>query len=257
MEIKKLTALKRKKYRQAEGLFLCEGIRLLEEAVKSNYLPEKVYYSAALLSERGQNVVKSFRQNKLAVHDISVKELERIENTQSSQGIIGVFKIREYNLEQQLNMGMRKLLVCDNINDPGNLGTLMRSAAAFGFTPVITSTKTVEISNPKTLRAGMGACFNLPFIEKLAPELIVEKLREFGYKLILADVKGEDLDGLKPLPDKLALIIGSEAVGGSNIFGKNADYAVKIPMSKNVESLNAAMAGTALMFWLNNLERIS
>ncbi|MEE9442723.1 MAG: RNA methyltransferase [candidate division Zixibacteria bacterium] len=256
-EIKKLTVLKRKKYRQAEGLFLCDGVRLLEEAEKSNYHPEKVYYSAARLNERGLKLVKSFERNKIAVHDISVKDIERIVSTKSSQGIVGVFKSRKYNLEQHLNRGMRRLLVCDNINDPGNLGTLMRSAAAFGLAPVITSTKTVEINNPKTMRASMGACFSQPFIEKLAPELIVEKLKESGYKLLLADINGENLNNLKSLPGKLALIIGSEAVGGDDVFENNADYAVRIPMSKNVESLNAAMAGTALMFWLNNSERTS
>jgi TrmH family RNA methyltransferase len=255
-EIKKLTALKKKKYRHSEDLFLCEGVRLLEEAQKSNFYPEKVYYSKASLNERGQKLVQLLKQNKIPIYDIGNKEIERVISTKSSQGIVGVFKPRKYNLEQQLNQGTRKLLVCDNINDPGNLGTLMRSAAAFGFSPVITSTKTVEINNPKTMRASMGACFNLPYIEKQPPELIVEKLKEFGFKLLLADVKGKILNNLNSFSGKVALIIGSEADGGSDTFEQNADYVVRIPMSQNVESLNAAMAGTALMFWLNNSERM-
>lgn len=255
-EIKKLTALKRKKYRQSEGLFLCEGVRLLEEAEKSNFLPEKVYYSITRLNERGQQLVKSLKEKDIATFDINTKDIERIISTKSSQGIVGVFKPRNYKLEQQLNPSVRKLLVCDNINDPGNLGTLMRSAAAFGFAPIITSTETAEINNPKTMRASMGACFSLPYIEKLSPEEIVSKLRDSGFKLVLADANGEDLSNLNSQTAKLALTIGSEAVGGSELFKKNADFVVRIPISKNVESLNAAMAGTVLMFWLNNSERM-
>jgi len=254
-EIKYLTSLQSKKGRKKEGRFLLEGVRLLEDALEANYLPQTVLYAPSEMTERGGELVKKFVARKVTAQTISARECNKLADTKTSQGIIALFSLPRHTLQQQLAKGYRKILVCDGIGDPGNLGTLIRSAAAFRFDMVVTTTGSAEAGNPRTVRAGMGAFFRIPVIDGVDPGELVSELYKAEYVIYNADVKGKYIYPALPIADRLALVIGSEASGTGAVLAGEARYRVKVPMAKNVESLNSAMAGTVLMFWFDSLER--
>lgn len=251
-EIKYLKSLNLKKYRIAERSFLAEGVRLLEETLKTNYKPLMVLYSPRQLSNRGFKVIEAFSGQKVEIKKITASESKRIAGTKSSPGIMAIFPFREFNLEQQLATKPRRILVCDRINDPGNLGTLMRSASAFEFDLIITTDGSAEITNPKTIRAGMGAYFRLPSVDGVSADLTQEKLTAAGFKIFCADIKGDSIEQLAALPPQVALVIGAEVSGLNPAFRNDFNQMLRIPMSKNIDSLNAAIAGSILMYWLKS-----
>jgi TrmH family RNA methyltransferase len=254
-EIKYLTSLQTKKGRKKEGRFLIEGVRLLEDALAADYLPHTILYAPSELTERGQELVRKFVARKVTAQTISARECNRLADTKTSQGIIALFSLPRHSLRQHLAKGCRKILICDGIGDPGNLGTLIRSAAAFHFDLVVTTAGSAEAGNPKTVRAGMGAFFRIPVVDGVDAGELAAELNIAGYTIYNADVKGKYIGPSLPAADKLALVVGSEASGTGAALAAAARFRVKVPMAKNVESLNSAMAGTVLMFWFDTMER--
>ncbi len=254
-EIKYLKSLQTKKGRRREAKFLAEGVRLLEEALAADFLPKLVLYAPSELTDRGKKLVEGFVRRKVPSQTISARECHRLADTQTSQGIIAVFALPDHSLEKQLAKGYRKILVCDRIGDPGNLGTLVRSAAAFHFGLVAVTSGSAEAANPKSIRAGMGAFFRIPVIDGIEDRELAIALRKAGYTLYNADVKGKYINQSLPVTDRMALVVGSEASGTGDVLAAEARYRVKIPMAKQIESLNSAMAGTVLMFWFEARER--
>jgi TrmH family RNA methyltransferase len=255
-EIKYLVSLNTKKGRRQENRFLAEGVRLLEEALSADYMPLTIFYAPSEINSRGEKLVKSFVKHKVKAQSISGRECSRLSDTKSSQGIIALFDREKYSLEQQLRKNHRKVLICDRIGDPGNLGTLIRSAVAFDFDLVITTVGSAETINPKTIRASMGGFFRIPIVEGVNDIALAGQLKKLGYKIYEADVKGKLISRSMPIAVNAALVIGSEAAGTGPVLGAEAHYRIRIPMSKKTESLNSAMAGTVLMFWFNSPERI-
>jgi len=255
-ELSYLLALQQKKGRQQHRRFLAEGVRLLEEALEANYRPQVVFYAPSEVGERGQKLIAEFIARGVETKSISVKECSRLADTESSQGMVAVIDQRQYDLAKQLEAGPRRVLVCDKIGDPGNLGTLIRSAAAFSFDLVITTEATAEVTNPKTIRATMGALFRMPIIAAVDDKTVIGRLKRFGYEVYAADVKGKYINRTLPISAKAALVIGSEAAGSGPTLVTTADYRIKIPMAPKTESLNAAVAGSILMFWFAAAERM-
>jgi TrmH family RNA methyltransferase len=254
-ELKYLTSLQTKKGRKKEGRFLIEGVRLLEDALAADHLPHTILYAPSEMTERGRELVKKFVARKVTAQTISARECHRLADTKTSQGIIALFSFPRHSLRQHLAKGMRKILICDGIGDPGNLGTLIRSAAAFHFDLVVTTAGSAEAGNPKTIRAGMGAFFRIPVIDGVDAEELASELKKAGYTIYNADAKGKYIRPSLPMADKLALVVGSEATGTGAVLAAEARFRIKVPMAKSVESLNSAMAGTVLMFWFDTVER--
>lgn len=233
--------LSRSKERREAGLFVIEGVRLVEEAVKSNWGLETVLYDESL-SERGKSQVSSLKSQGIEVEEISTSVMKSISETESPQGILAVLKFSQIPIPESPNF----ILIPDQIRDPGNLGTLLRSAVATGVQAVLLPPETTDAFAPKVLRAGMGAHFKLPIYEMSWGE--VEKVVKLeSLQVLLADMDGEscwNIDLRKPT----ALIIGSEADGASESTRKLANGKISIPMAGDMESLNAGVAGAVLMF---------
>lgn len=253
-EVKYLVSLHTKKGRKQENRFLAEGVRLLEEALNADYLPLSVMYAPSEINPRAEKLVSDFVAHKVTTQTISSRECSRIADTTTSQGIIALFDYKKYSLKKQLDQGSRRILICDRIGDPGNLGTLIRSAVAFRFDLVITTAGSSETINPKTVRASMGGFFRIPIVDGADDAELAQMLKQQGYKIYEADMKGIDIDPAIPVASRTALVIGSEAAGTGQALAAQADYRIRIPMSKKTESLNSAMAGTILMFWINSLK---
>lgn len=231
--------LGRPKERREAGAFVVEGVRLVEEATKGDWRFEIVLYDETL-SERGRLQVESLRLKGVDVEEVSPSVMKSISETVAPQGILAVVEYLQLPIPQSPNF----ILIPDQVRDPGNLGTLLRSAAASGVDAVLIPPETTDAFAPKVLRSGMGAHFRLPIHEMSWDE--IEKTVA-GMKVYIADMDGQpfwETDLTKPI----ALIVGSEAEGVSDNARKVANGKISIPMKGETESLNAGVAGSVLMF---------
>ena len=247
--MKHIKTLRTKKGRKEQGSFLAEGVRLLEEAVRLRSLPADVYIAESLLSERGRQLAGQFRARKVPVHEISAKQLERMSETRTPQGIVAVFDTPGLTLSELSPRGIRRVLLCERVSDPGNLGTLLRSALAFGFDPVLLVASSVEPYAPKVVRSSAGAVFGLRVVVA-GVEQAVAWLQSHQIAVISADGRGEnDSDGFRSRvrSGPIALALGSEAEGLSPEIIQASALVYRVAHEPAVESLNVAVAGSILM----------
>jgi len=231
--------LGRTRERREAGAFVVEGVRLVEEAAAGGWQFETVLYDASL-SARGKSQVEGLLSRGVEVEEVSEGLMKSLSETETPQGILAVLQFSQLPITKNLNF----VLIPDQIRDPGNLGILLRSAAATGVQAVLLPPETTDAFAPKVVRAGMGAHFRLP-------------IREMGWEEIKAQTKGlqvylAEMDGTScwetDLCQPLALIVGGEAEGASDEARKLVTHKISIPMAGNVESLNAGVAGSVLMF---------
>lgn len=231
--------LGRPKERREANAFVIEGIRLIEEAVTAGWRFQFVLYTDGL-SERGQDLVKVLIAHRVDVEEVAGDLLQKVSDTEMPQGILAVLEFMNLKIPASPNF----MLIADQIRDPGNLGTLIRTAAAAGVQAIFLPDETADAFAPKVVRAGMGAHFRVP-IHALTWDEIREQTKDL--QVYLADMDGQscwETDLSKPL----ALIVGNEAEGASEEGRKLATQKISIPMAGNVESLNAGVAGSVLMF---------
>ncbi len=251
-EIKKIKSLATKKGRAEERQFSAEGIRLLDEALRLRQFPDIIYYSPHLLSERAIKLVEKIKSKKISAKEISPRQMTLISENKTSQGILALFSIPFEN-DNKLSLGnSRKILWCENISDPGNLGSLLRSALAFGFNPVVLSGSTADHFSPKVVRSSAGAVFGLKIV-KNETDNILEMIEKEKVFLVASDVSGDIDINVKNINDrKYILAVGSEASGLSFDLLKKADLRLRIRHSSKIESLNAAVAGSIIMSKLSS-----
>jgi TrmH family RNA methyltransferase len=231
----------RSKDRREADAFLAEGVRLVEEALSADWPIRFVLYSSGL-SERGQALVEKLKNSEIEIDEVSDDLLQAASETETSQGILAVLDHAPLSIPHSLNF----VLIPDQIRDPGNLGTLIRTASAAGAQAVLLSPETADAFAPKVVRAGMGAHFRLP-IHAMEWDEIEQVCKQAGLQVFLADMIGQtcwETDFRGPL----ALIVGSEAEGASEQARKLITTIVSIPMPGEAESLNAGVAGAVLMF---------
>lgn len=233
--------LGRPKERRDAGAFVVEGVRLVEEAANRNWEFQFALYDETL-SGRGKLNVERLKLNGVETDEISSSLMKSISETETPQGILAVVKLAQLPITNNLNF----VLIPDQIRDPGNLGTLLRSAAAAGAQAVLLPPETTDAFAPKVVRSGMGAHFRLP-IHTITWDEISQVLKLADLQVFLADMEGQscwEIDLRQPL----ALIVGGEADGASEQARKLANQQISIPMNGNIESLNAGVAGSVLMF---------
>jgi len=231
--------LGRAKERREANAFVAEGVRLVEEAVKASWQFQFVLFSDGL-SERGKELVNTLTANQIEVEEVSGDLLQNVSETETPQGILAVLKLDILPIPDSPNF----ILIPDQIRDPGNLGTLLRTAAAAGVQTALLPPETTDAFAPKVLRAGMGAHFQLP-INSMTWDDICEQIKDM--QIYLADMNGRSC-WETDLRQPLALIIGGEAEGASEEARRLPAQKIAIPMSWQVESLNAGVAGSVLMF---------
>lgn len=236
--------LEQRKERYAERAFVVEGVRLMEEALASGQQPELTLYSERL-SERGMKMMRDLEARGAEVLEVPDKLMDRLAATETSQGLAAVFPMPEPELPEGLDFA----LIVDTLRDPGNLGTLLRSAAAAGAQAALISPGAADPYAPKVLRAGMGAHFRLPIIQARWEAIRAGvKLRQPALTVWLAEPEAGTPCWQANLREPLALIISSEADGASPEAKALADQRITIPMPGKSESLNAATAASILLF---------
>ncbi|MFQ6014566.1 MAG: TrmH family RNA methyltransferase [Anaerolineae bacterium] len=239
-KVKYARSLLRRRVRQQERHFVIEGARLIQEALRAGVQPALVFYVRAWAEDPDKGrLLASLTTNSFLVSEGVMKFLSP---TVTPQGLLAVLPFVEIPLPHELSL----VLVVDGLRDPGNLGTILRSAEAAGVDEVITTHGTVDLYNPKVVRGAMGAHFRLPVATDQSWSEIEEKLK--GWPVVLADPGAAkpyyEVDWTVPT----ALIIGGEAYGPGAEATRLADAAVTIPMHGATESLNAAMAASIILF---------
>ncbi|MBI5955270.1 MAG: RNA methyltransferase [Chloroflexi bacterium] len=241
-KLKLIRALQgRAKERREAGAFLAEGIRLVEEAVISDWRFRFALFDETL-GERGRLSVERLTSSGVDIEEVSTSLMKSISETETPQGILAVLELTQLPLTNYPDF----ILIPDQIRDPGNLGTLLRTAAAAGVQAVFLPPETTDAFAPKVVRAGMGVHFRLP-IHSMSWEEIGRFCESASQQIYLADMDGVSC-WETDLRQPLALVIGGEADGASESARKLAHQKISIPMSGNVESLNAGVAGSVLMF---------
>ena len=222
-KVKNWNKLKEKKYRDEAGLFLIEGDHLIKEALKK------------------QMVVSTIGLNETYDYTVNPEILKKLSSQKSGTKEIAVVKkIEEKKVEGD------KILILDNIQDPGNLGTIIRSAVAFNISTIILSDDCVDLYNDKVIRSSEGMIFNINIVRKKLIE-IIPKLKKNGYTVYATTVNGK---GYFENDSKIALVIGNEGNGIKEDILNLCDKNITIKMNKECESLNAGVAASILMYEL-------
>lgn len=232
----------RSRNRRREGAFVVEGVRLAEEALAAGWQAQLVLYTRDL-DARGEAVVRGFAQQDVEVALVDERVMQAAADTVTPQGILVVLSLRTAALPPELDF----VVISDGVRDPGNMGTMLRTAVAAGVHAFLLPSGTVDPFSPKVVRAAMGAHFRIPILT--VPWDDISALLEANALCVHLAVAGAgDLYTEADLRQPTALIVGGEAEGAGGSARKLADKLIHIPMPGKIESLNAAVAAAILMF---------
>lgn len=242
-ELKYYSSLSQKKFRESELKFLVEGLKNVEEGLNSHFNCE-IILSTYEFAEQHQNIINQAKKKKIRIEIIRSQDFIRISETKSPQGIAAVFKYAKLNFYPEKTES-NILVYLDNISDPGNLGTIIRTCDWFGINEILISKYSVDYLNPKAIRASMGSIFHLYIFEELDTEVLID-LQNRNYKIICSDLDGKNLFDYR-FPEKIVLAFSNESAGPSEAVKKIADDVITIPRIGNAESLNVAIASGIIL----------
>ena len=241
--------LRRRKAREKHELFVAEGFRAVEELLRSP-LEVRGALAGPQVSDNPKRagLLEQLRQRGIPTDEVGAKEFDSASDTETPQGLLAVGVVPKRRLADLPTDAALRLVILDAIQDPGNVGTIIRTAAALGASATVALPGTVDLWNAKVVRSAMGAQFNHPSLSVTWDELDVFR-RERGVTLWAADASGDRIDGLEP-PPRLALVLGNEGAGLSPHSRARADRTIALPISAMVESLNVAVAAGILLYEL-------
>lgn len=241
-QIKELLRLQKKsRARDEAGVFIVEGPRMVSEIPADRIV--KLYMSESYMKKAEADISDDTRFEMLADNVFA-----HVSDTRTPQGVLAVVRRMEYDMKDILRGEASHILVLDNLQDPGNLGTIFRTAEAAGATGIILSRDCVDIYNPKVIRATMGAVFRLPFLYADDLPGVLGELKTAGICVYAAHLEGENAYDKENYRTGCAFLIGNEGNGLRDEVTACADILVRIPMEGKAESLNAAVAAAVLMF---------
>lgn len=242
-EIKRIRSLSYKKYRQLERRFIIEGHRLVASAMESGFNLEKIYFDHDFHDlPANRTVVNQIKKQPLEWELVDRRPMEKMAATKSPSGILAVAELPSMELARDDILPEGNWLYLDRLSDPGNLGTLIRTAAWFDIRNIGLSPGCANPWNPKVVRSGMGGHFAVNIFE-----LELSRLKTAGLKLVGAHMSGQSVNENWDTPDRWILILGSEAHGLSSATRSLLDLNVAIPRLGSGESLNVAAAGAILL----------
>jgi TrmH family RNA methyltransferase len=238
--------LRRRKARERRGLFVAEGVRAVEELVRSSMEIEGILAAPQLQdAPRGAALLDAVSARGLIIESVGTSEFASAAETESPQGVIGLARIPATGLDDIPPSEPLRLLILDAVQDPGNVGTIVRTAAALGATATLAMPGTVDLWNAKVVRSAMGAHFHHPAIHCTWPELVTFRSRH-AVELWGADAGGTAI-GFGPRPSRLGLVLGNEGSGLSESARSSLSRLIAIPMAQGTESLNVAVAAGILL----------
>lgn len=242
-QIKNIAALtKRAKERKDQGLFVAEGRKMFEEAPRE--WVEKIYVAESFLAEPETEELLAGREYEVVADAV----FRSVSDTKTPQGILCLVRTPHYGRAELLRGKRTRLLLLESIQDPGNLGTMLRTGEGAGITGVVMDRTTADVFNPKTIRATMGSIYRVPFYVtgNLSEEIALLKTQ--GVHVFAAHLRGTRRYDEEDYRGAVAFLIGNEGNGLSDEIADLADTCIRIPMEGQVESLNAAVSAAILMY---------
>jgi len=243
--------LRRRRARDRQGLFVAEGVRAVEELIQSPLRVRGALVDPPRLAATPRGAALRQRLDAAGVEllEVGERDFDSAAETESPQGILAVAEVPRRQLETLLVGPAARIAVLDAIQDPGNVGTILRTAAALGAAATVALPGTVDLWNAKVVRSSMGAHFRHPALPSTWDELDAFR-RVRGAALWLADAGGEPLDAAEPPAGPLCLVLGNEGSGASAEARRRADRVVSLPIASTIESLNVAVAAGILLYEL-------
>lgn len=247
--VRAVAKLSKRAARQETGLFLLEGPQAAREALA--FAPETVLevYATPTALEKHTDVRDAAEDAGIDLQYTTEAVLDAMADTVTPQGIVAVARQSPTALKDVLAAGPRLVAICEEVRDPGNLGTIIRAADAAGADAVILTGRTVDPYNPKVVRSTTGSLFHLPVVVDLELADVVERMHEAGLRVVAADVQGEDfLASRELLSEPTAWLFGNEARGLEDEALARADLALRLPIYGRAESLNLATAASVCLY---------
>jgi TrmH family RNA methyltransferase len=224
-----------------------EGLKLIRDAVQSRLVIEEVYICESRAQEGGlQEILKQIGQLDIRTQLVAERVYNALVDTEAPQGIVAVVKLPQFQLDQIIR-DSSLLLLADQLQDPGNLGTLIRSAEAFGVKAVLLTENTVSPANQKAVRASAGSLFRMPVLSGFKPDHLLDDLRQRGFKLVATTPRGGQDFRKVDYRGSAALVVGNEGSGLSKSTLDRIDLRITIPLAAKIESLNVAVASSIIL----------
>lgn len=244
--------LNQRKHRQRQGRFLVEGLQLLHMALDAGARPVEVFYCSSLFAGTGATtLLRRFQQTDADLVTVSPDVMQALTQRNALQGIVATFALFETSLSDLDLSGRELIVVLDRLQNPGNVGALIRAADAVAAAGVILVEPGADVFDPKAVRGSMGSLFNVPVVQTSDVPRLFRWLRDQGFRPVGADVRQGTAWGQGLWEGRVALILGNEAQGLSRDIRVHLENWVMLPMVGKAESLNVAVAGGVLMYgWL-------
>jgi len=248
--IKEVKTLSKKRDRSKKGLFVAEGLRFVQSALEVGADIDFILYSESIFrTDEGLSFVKHLEaEGQYKILEVEEKIMSELSDTQSPQGILAVVKQPKWEWKNVIKEN-GFVLILDRLQDPGNLGTIIRTADAAGVDGIVTLKGSVDVFNPKVLRSTMGSIFELPILEGLEWDLVESELKEQGYTVLGTALEDDSVEyNTLNYNKSTAMIIGNEANGIESDILSAVDHKIIIPIVGSAESLNAGVAAAVVMY---------
>lgn len=242
-ELKYFSSLQIKKFRQSEEKFIVEGLKIVEEGLNSSYKCEAVFVTPAFINAF-PDVIAILNKKTSRVIELKSIDFQKISDTKSPQGIAAVFN-KNYPQKNLSALNEKVIVLIDNISDPGNLGTIIRTCDWFGVYNVLLTNNSVEYLNPKVIRASMGSVFHLNIYDEIYENDLIN-LKNNDYQIVCADTKGKNVLKFKS-GKKTIITFSNESIGPSEMIRSLSDEFITIPGKGRAESLNVSSAAAIIL----------
>lgn len=248
-KVKYIKKLARRRFREKEGKFIVEGLRAVEEILEVSKAIDFVVYNGAIRNNpRGSELLSLIKGLNLPAFEVDENIFKELSSTETPQGILAVVCRPEISLKEIMANAPTLLVLVDGIQDPGNLGTLVRTCAAIGVDGMILLPGTVDLYNTKTLRSTMGNIFKIPIVIAQHRDLLLKELKSSGLHIIVGEPESSKAIFEVDLTVPVVIAVGNEGNGVQEDLCLYADNKVKIPMSAGIDSLNVAVASGIMLY---------
>ncbi|MCG8604464.1 RNA methyltransferase [bacterium] len=240
--------MKRKKVRQAEDRFIVEGLRTCEELLASSYDVETLLHCPIRFNgARELELISAFRSKGVRVLEIDERSLQKVSDTTTAPGVLAIARTKAFAFPRITSNDPSILLALDRIREPGNVGTIVRTANWFGVSVILMGAGSAEFTNPKVIRSSMGAVFHMPIYTDLDLSLKLAELKEKGYEIVAASLDGSKLYSEFEFSPQTVLLLGNETAGINDNLKALTKESLRIPKRGRGESINVAVAAGIML----------
>lgn len=252
--LKEISRLRLKKYRDETQTFIIETEKVLDEAIKSDWKVKEIY-----LTKKNFNLSQKYLElteiGEIKFFELSENDFKKISSEVTPSGVAALVDKKIFNIEYLFTSQKNLILAFEKISDPGNLGTILRTADWFGFQWIVLSNESVEFTNPKVVRASMGSIFHLNIYEEIDLDEFLTHIKKKGYTVIGTATNGKNITKFS-LPEKVVLIFGNESKGISQTILSKCSEVISIPSIGKAESLNLAISTSIILYELKRKDLI-